>query len=75
MRILCFSAGKSDIHLSGLPSSFKASPAAYLLYPEIQTIMGRSILNTLHFKKSSPKLVHRFKSYSILNRTIFPLRV
>jgi hypothetical protein len=41
MRILSFSAGKSDIYLSGLPSSFKASPAAYLRYPEIQTIMGR----------------------------------
>jgi hypothetical protein len=41
MRILSYSAGKSDIHLSGLPSSFKASPATYLLYPEIQTMMGQ----------------------------------
>jgi hypothetical protein len=38
MRILIFSAGKSDIYLTGLPSPFKASPAVYLPYPEIQTI-------------------------------------
>jgi hypothetical protein len=39
MKILSFSGGKSDIHLPGLPSSFKASPAAYLPYPEIQTVI------------------------------------
>ncbi len=56
MKILSFSAGISDIHLSGLPSFFKASPDAYLLYPEIQTIMGESLINTLHFKKKFAKI-------------------
>jgi hypothetical protein len=39
MRILIFSGGKSDIHLTGLASLFKASSAVYLPYPEIQTII------------------------------------
>jgi hypothetical protein len=39
MKILSITGGKTDIHLPGLPSSFKASPAAYLPYPEIQTVI------------------------------------
>ncbi len=73
MRILSFSGENiwySNTWFTQFLQSFPSCLSAISWNPNYNTVKASSIACVL--KKSSPQLDHWFKSYSSLNRTIFP---